>query len=627
MPHGFVRDMIAADACNFRLQLAACLIGGLLLGVSYLSAMVFDGVELPSLAAFGAALLLGSPLVYSALSDLWNDRTEMNELAALSFVVALGSRQYQAAALIAFFLIASQLIEYRSQFGARKNIEALLRLAPQKAWVVRTNNVEEIEATALVKGDRVQVRPGAQIPGDGIVTEGVSSVNQAAITGESLPVGKKPGDPVFSGTINLTGLLIIQITAAVDDSTLSKIQTLISQAETNRTPVSRLINRYVAWYTPIVLMCAAIVLFFTHDIDRAISMLIVACPCTIILSTPTALVAAMSAAARLGVIIKDLDALEVANRISTLIFDKTGTLTTGVLTVVGISVNGRVSETELLALAAGVEQYSTHPVASALMAEAVNREVPPLNAQQVKEEPGCGIQGIINGRRVAVGRKNWIDQHCSKCIAERSTGQTASGTTRLYVAQEKHLIGTVDLADTLRPDAPAVIRDLKADSSRQVIMLTGDRQSAADRIAEHLACDVEAQVLPDQKMARVEAAHRRGAVVGVVGDGINDGPALAAGDVSIAMGAAGSEVAIHSAGIILMNNRLNRVPFILELSRRVVATIRQNLVFSTTFIIAVFFLSAGGMISPVLAAILHTGSSLFVVFNSARLLRVGEAIS
>jgi Cd2+/Zn2+-exporting ATPase len=374
-------------------------------------------------------------------------------------------------------------------------------------------------------------------------------------------------------------------------------------------------------------MCAAIVLFFTHDVNRAISMLIVACPCTIILSTPTALVAAMSAAARLGVIIKDLDALEIANRVSTLIFDKTGTLTTGVLTVVNISVNDRVDETELLAITAGLEQYSTHPVANALTAEAARRKITPLRAKSVREEPGYGIQGIIDGRRVTVGRKTWIEHHYSGSSCQEITAQTASGMTRLYVAQENHLIGTFDLADTLRPDAPAVIRDLKANTSLQVIMLTGDRQSAASRIATQLACDVESEVLPDQKMARVEAARRRGAVVGVVGDGINDGPALAAGDVSMAMGLAGSEVAIHSAGIILMNDRLNRVPFILALSRRVVSTIRQNLFFSTSFIVVVFFLSAAGMISPVLAAILHTGSSLFVVFNSARLLRVGEAVS
>jgi Cd2+/Zn2+-exporting ATPase len=371
-------------------------------------------------------------------------------------------------------------------------------------------------------------------------------------------------------------------------------------------------------------MCAAIVLFFTHDIDRAIAMLIVACPCTIILSTPTAFVAALSASARLGVIIKNLQCLEVADRVDTLIFDKTGTLTTGQLAITSITVNERVNEAELLALTASIEQYSTHPVAKAVMVEAKKRNLTLWDTCDVVEKPGFGIRGRVNGTSMAVGRKIWIEELCPGCAGPETGGH---GTTRLYVAQDNHLIGIVHLADTIRPDATNVIHGLQTQSKRQIIMLTGDRQSAANRIAGQLSCDVESEVMPDQKMARVQEARRRGAVVGVVGDGVNDAPALAAGDVSIAMGAAGSDVAIHSAGIILMNNKLDRIPFVLELSRRVVATIRQNLAFSTLFILALFWLSAGGMISPVLGAILHASSSLFVVFNSAHLLRVGEALS
>jgi len=246
MPHGFVRDMIEADTRNFRLQLGACLMGGLLLGISYISNFLFDYSELSAVVSLTAALLLGAPLVYNALKDLWLDRMEMNELAALSFVVSVASAQYQVAAWIALFLVGSQLIEYRSQLGARKNLEALLRLAPRKAWVQRENGFEEINATALAVGDIVQVRPGDQIPADGTVMEGFSTVDQAAITGESLPIEKQPGDTVFGGTINQTGVLIIHMTVQVQDSTLAKIQTLITQAEENRTPVTRLINRYVS---------------------------------------------------------------------------------------------------------------------------------------------------------------------------------------------------------------------------------------------------------------------------------------------------------------------------------------------------------------------------------------------
>jgi len=624
MAHGFVREMLDAEPNHFRLTLGACLFGGLLLIVSYLALIVFDQVELSAMVSLAAAILLGSPLVYNAIKALWLNRLEMNELAALSFIVSLGSTQYQTAALIAFFLVGAQLIEYRSQLGARKNLEALLRLAPQKAWVKRENGFEKIEAKSLKTGDVVQVRAGDQIPADGMVIEGTSCVDQAAITGESLPVDKKAGDQVFGGTINQTGLITIRITAETGDTTLAKIQNLIAQAEDNRSPVSRLANRYVSWYTPLVLMCAAIVLFFTHDLNRAIAMLIVACPCTIILSTPTAFVAALSAAARLGVIVKKLHFLEVANRIDTLIFDKTGTLTTGRLKVTSVNVNGKVSEDELMALTASLEQYSSHPVAKAVMAEAHQRKIEPRAAGDVGETPGFGIRGKLNGARIAIGRRHWIEKQCLDCSLSAAGGD---GTTSLYVARDNHWIGILHLADTVRPDAQSVIRDLQSQSVRQVVMLTGDRHSAAQRIAAHLSCEVEAEVMPGQKMARVEEARQRGCIVGVVGDGVNDAPALAAGDVSIAMGAAGSDVAIHSAGIVLMNDQLNRIPFVLKLSHRVVATIRQNLVFSTLFILALFGLSAAGSIPPVLAALLHTSSSLFVVFNSARLLRVGEDLS
>jgi Cd2+/Zn2+-exporting ATPase len=624
MAHGFVRQMLEAEPGNFRLTLVVCLLGGLLLGVSYLALLVFDQPELSAMVSLSAAILLGSPLVYNALKDLWFNRMEMNELAALSFIVSLGSTQYQTAALIAFFLVGAQLIEYRSQLGARKNIEALLRLRPQKAWCQNETGFEEIEATALAAGDIVRVRAGDQIPGDGTVINGFSSVDQAAITGESLPVEKKLGDRVFGGTINQSGVLTIRITSERGDTTLTKIQTLIAQAEENHTPASRLINRYVSWYTPLVLMCAAIVLFFTHDLNRAIAMLIVACPCTIILATPTTFVAALSAAARLGVVIKNLHFLEVANRIDTLVFDKTGTLTTGRLKVTSVSVNGKFSEDELVALTASLEQYSTHPIAKAVMTEARQRDIEPSVVVDVTETPGFGVQGKLNGSNIAIGRKSWIQEQCPDCpIAVPGV----DGATSLHVAMANQWIGSLHLADTVRPEAKTVIEELQSHSVKQVVMLTGDHHSAANRIAEQLACEVEAEVMPGQKMARVEAARQKGGVVGVVGDGVNDAPALAAGDVSIAMGAAGSDVAIHSAGIVLMNDQLDRIPFVLKLSHRVVATIRQNLVFSTLFILALFWLSAAGNISPVLAAILHTSSSLFVVFNSARLLRVGEDLS
>lgn len=625
MPHGFVREMMEPDAGKFHLQLGVCLMGGLLLAISYPAEIFLRHMELSATIALISALMLGAPLVVNALKDLWFNRIEMNELAALSFMVSLGSNQYRAAAFIALFLVGAHLIEYRAQLGARKNLEDLLRLTPHRALVQRGDGFEDIEASRLKVGDVVRVKPGARVPGDGIVLEGMSLLDESAITGESLPVRKEHGDRVFGGAINQSGALLIRITVPPGDSTISRIQKLIARAEASRTPVRQVIDRYVSWYTPIILMCAAIVLFFTRDINRAIAMLVVACPCTIILSTPTALVAALSAAARLGVIIKDLKTLQRASLVNTLVFDKTGTLTEGRLAVTAIHGNCRFDESDLLTIAASLEQYSTHPVAQAILSESEKRNLSLFkNVKDVEEKPGCGIRGFVNGQSMAAGSGEWIAGLCS---SKARTEPDRAGATGLYIADGDHIIGSIELADTVRPEAREVIRALKKRSIREVIMLTGDRKATADRVARELGCDVVSEVLPEQKMYRVEEARKRGAVVAVVGDGVNDGPALAAGDVSIAMGAAGSDVAIHSASIVLMNDRLDRVPFVLELSRRVVATIRQNLVFSTLYVLALLLLGASGAISPILAVILHTSSSLFIIFNSARLLRVGEDIS
>ncbi len=616
--------MLETESDRFQVQLYGCLAGGFFLVNSYLADFILRKPELSALLSLVSALLLGMPLIYHALRDLLARQLEMNELAALSFVASFGTGNYQAAAFIAFFMIITQLIEYRSQLGARKNIEALMRLSPQKARVERENGCSEISATSLQVNDIIQVKPGDTIPGDGIIVDGSSTINEAAITGESMPVEKRTGSTVFTGTINMSGFLRVKISSAPDDSTLSKIKEMIVQAQNSKTPVMRLIHKYVAWYTPVILMLTGIVLFFTRDITRAISMLIIACPCTILLASPTALVAALSAAARLGVVIKNITALETANRIDSLIFDKTGTLTNGTLNVCSLTKLADISDEELLSVGASVEQFSNHPAAKALVNEARKRNLTVRPALNFREEPGCGVSADIDGKATAVGRHTWI---ADKCQHETKPVSGNGDGSQLYIARENRLLGCIELSDSLKPDARATVDTLRNDAIEHIVMLTGDKRTVAEKIARELNCTVEAEVLPEQKMQKVEQIKKSGRVVAVVGDGVNDAPALAAGDISIAMGAAGSDVAIHSAHIILMNDKLDRIPFIIELSHRVVAIIRQNLAFSLIFIATLLVLSAGGLIVPKLSVLLHTFSSLFVVFNSARLLRVGEDLS
>ena len=624
MAHDFVKDMIDAEEGWAETQIGVILVGAVLLLTSIIADLLFTHPFYAGSTAMAGAILLGAPLVWQALRDLRRGSPEMNELAALGVVAAFVSGEYLTAGSISFFMFISTFIEYRSALGARKNIESLIRLSPSTARRVINHGEEVVEASLLSKGDLVRVRPGDNIPGDGLVSRGQSTVNQASITGESLPVEKKAGDEVFAGSINLTGLLEVKIRKTGEDTTLGQIRNLIVEAEASRTPVMRLIDRYAKWYTPLILMLAGAVLFFTRDVERAVAMLVISCPCAIILSAPTATVAALSAAARLGVLIKNVSDLEVARHLSAVVFDKTGTLTMGKLRVARMRVFSETDEAGLLTVAARLEGCSNHPVAKAVFTAASRQNLDcegPVD--NFEESPGKGVRGSIDGREILVGRRAWLEDH--NINVDESFFKDGEGLSLLFVAEDGKPLGWLGLEDQIRTGAAYALTRLEAEGVKKRIMLTGDRWSVAKRVADKVGCsDVMAEVFPNEKMHAVHSLKKRGHIIAVVGDGVNDAPALAAGDISIAMGAAGSDVAIHSASIALMNNELNRIPFLFHLSRRTVGVIQQNMFFSISFIIVLFGLSAAGFVHPVLAVLLHTASALAVILNSARLIREGE---
>ena len=625
MPHNFVKDVVEAETGKAGVQIVAALVGGVLLVNSLVAGAIFDHPSCADLLAMTAAILLGAPLVYQALVDLWHERMEMNELAALAVVAAFATGRYLTAGAVAFFMIISVLIEYRSALGARKSIESLIRLTPTKALKLTDAGEIEVEAKDLRPGDTVRIRPGDNIPGDGRVISGSSTVNEATITGESVPAEKAVGDEVFGGTINLTGLLDIEITTAVEDTTLSKVKQLILQAEKTRTPMMRMVDRYARWYTPTILMLAGMVLFFTRDMSRAISMLVIACPCAIVLSAPTAVVAALSAAARLGVLIKNVVDLETARNLTAVVFDKTGTLTTGELSVSRLNPVKDGNGTDLLTAAAAVEQNSKHPVAKAVLAAARERKLDLPRSEEFEETPGRGVRALVEGREILVGRAPWLGERGVDVSGVDVSD--AEGLSVLYATRDGQLLGWIGLEDRTRPDAAKAMDDLRTAGARKLVMVTGDRWSVAKRVAEEMHCtDVQAEVLPAQKLEIVADLKEQGHTVAVVGDGVNDAPALAAGHISIAMGAAGSDVAIHSASIALMNNNLNRVPFLVRLSCRTMNVVRQNLLLAVGYIALFLCLTALGYVGPIWAVLLHTASSFVVIFNSARLVREGEDI-
>ena len=442
----------------------------------------------------------------------------------------------------------------------------------------------------------------------------------------ALPVEKQPGDTAYAGTINQTGRLEIEVTKAGEDSTLGKVKNLILQASQTRPAVVRELSKYTAYYTPVVLMLAAILFVLTENPEAAISLLLVACPCALILCGPTAVVASLSAASRLGIYVKSVADLEVVRRTTAFVMDKTGTLTTGELAVTKMRPAEGVDPAELLRLAATAEKDSRHPVARAVVAMAKKASVEPSEVKAFAEEAGRGVSVTLeDDSEVRVGREAFL--HDAGIDTSGLDMSGSEGLSLLYVARGGQAVGWVGMADGLRPGAAQAILDLDAEGVKQRVMITGDRRSSAERVASQLALTgFSAEALPGDKLTLVEQLKAAGHTVAVIGDGVNDGPALAAGHVSIAMGAAGSDVAVDAATIALMNNELNRLPFLVRLSRKTVNVIRQNLVFTGVYIVFMLVLLGLGYLTPLGAAIGHGISSIVVIFNSARLVREGEGM-
>ncbi len=633
----------AADASVGRalqLQIAATLVGATLLACSLVAQMLWSKDFYPAVPAAAAAVLLGAPLVAAALRDLARGQAGMNALVALAVGGAAASGNYQESAAVALFMIVSGLIEKRTAIGAQASIESLIKLSPTKARRLGPAGEESVEAKDLRPGELVRVGPGDNIPADGRIVSGSSTVNQASITGESLPAEKSVGDDVFGGTINLTGVLDVEVTKAGADTLLGRVKDLILEAERTKTPIMRLVDQYAVWYTPTVLMLVGVVLFFALRSDpdtafrRAIAMLVVACPSALILATPTAMVAALSAAARLGVLVKSVVTLEAARNLTAIVFDKTGTLTTGVLSVTKLAPQAGVSGAELLATAATAEQDSRHPVARAVTEMARRANVPLERPEAFEEVAGRGVAATVGGRRLMVGRPSWLVSAVAGLPASDAaaleaiqTADESAGMSVLAVVRDDRLLGWIGLEDNARPEAAEAVDRLRRLGIDRLVILTGDRRSVAEKVANQMHfSEYKAEVLPHEKLEMVDELKARGHRVAVIGDGVNDAPALAAGDISIAMGAAGSDVAINSASIALLNSNLNRIPFLVELSRRTIAVIRQNMIVGILFIVAFLALAGAGYVSPVAAAALHIVSGLIVVFNSARLVRCGEDI-
>lgn len=580
-----------------------------------------------------AALVVAIPIFWHALRGLLSQdpHTIIDQLVTLATLAALANGNFVTATLIPVIMAIGHFLEERSILGAQAAIEGLRTLHAHKAHLLTPDGEREVEPSELKKGDLMIVRPGDVIPADGEISEGSSAVDQSPVTGESVPEDLAPGDRVYAGTVNLTGLIRVRVTRTGSQTALGRVVGLLREAEQSKTPVLKLIERYAGYYVPIILTIAGVVLFVTRDMSRAVAVLITGCPGALVLAGPTAMIAALAAASRLGILIKNTRFLESLADVDTVVLDKTGTLTLGRLELLSMRPMNGHEEDDLLRGAVACAAASRHPASRAIVraAESAGLETR-LNdsGHQIEEVSGKGIMATHNGERTLLGRREWLveqgiklpenPEHSGSIVWLGRIERTAEGT-------RGQAVGCLLLADTPRPEAKQALRDLRALGLERSVLLTGDRKEVAAKIGAELEMDeIIAEVLPEQKLQTVHAEREAGNSVMVVGDGVNDALALASGDVGVALGAVASDVALQSADVALMTNDLGRLPACVRLARRTRSAVHQNVLIGAGISIAFVWLASIGIIGPLAGALLHNVGEFFVIGNSARLLRFDQ---
>ncbi|MGI5879182.1 MAG: heavy metal translocating P-type ATPase [Syntrophomonadaceae bacterium] len=557
---------------------------------------------------------------------------DMNALMVIAVIGATITGEYQEALAVVFLFSLGNFLQVYTFDKTRNSIRTLMDLSPREALVRRNGREYKIPVTELEIGDLVIIAPGETIAADGLVVSGSSTVNQAAITGESVPVFKDPDSEVFAGTINQYGALVIKVTREYKNTTLQRIITMVEEAQSERAPSQQLIDRFARYYTPAVIVLAIMIAVmppllmnqpWDHWIYMALAVLLVACPCALVISTPVSIVSAIGNAARQGVLIKGGSYLEELGNLSVIAFDKTGTLTEGKLEVVDLISLSDTGVDELLAVAAGIENRSEHPLASGIVSKAKSTaiNIPPVSDFQAV--PGKGASGIINKQRYYIGNLRYFESlnFDTRNHMEQIAGLQNEGKTVVLTGNQSNITGIISLMDKLRPDIAYVTAALRKAGIKQIIMLTGDNRQVAETTAINSGLDnYYAELLPDDKLKVIEQllAENR---VAMVGDGINDAPALARATVGIAMGTAGTDVALETADIALMSDDLSRLPFAIRLSRQTLRIIKQNIAFSLLFKTAILLMIIPGLLTMWLAVVGDVGTSILVTLNGMRLLK------
>lgn len=594
-------------------------------GISIISLVLslsgFPGrTVLPFDIAWAAIILCGVPILTGAVKGLiWEHDVKADVLVAMALVASVTAEEYFAAGEVALIMQIGSLLEDYTSEKANESIGKLIRLSPQKAHVVREGKVFEVSPSELQAGDTVRVLAGETVPVDGKILDGETTIDQSVMTGESIPADKKTGDTVRSGTINRFGTFTMRVEKRSEDSSLQRMIRLTKEAEENKAPIVSLADKWATWLVFGALAWAGGTWMITGEFMRAVTVLVVFCPCAFILATPTAVLAGIGNAAKYGIIIRSGSALEKLSKIKKAAFDKTGTLTCGKPEVADIVTDG-CDKNELLRLFAAAESYSEHPLGKAV-ADSYKGNTESVRDFQMKA--GQGISAVVAGKKLLAGKGKWLEeQNISVSSFEKQAKKAEeTGATLIYAAVDGTCRGFFVLSDTIRSDAAQTISRLKK-SGVVPLLLTGDNEAAAGYIAGQVGIsEVKSGLLPEEKMRIIEDISKSGGAVCMIGDGVNDAPALTRADAGIAMGGIGSDIAIESADAVLVGDEIKRIPYLFMLTKKVMHKVNVNIVAGMIINITAVILSSAGILNPVTGALWHNFGSVFVVINAALLLQ------
>lgn len=582
---------------------------------------------LPFDPAWVTVLISGIPLLYLAIwRIIYNpgiSKISSALLISIAMFAAIAIGDLFAAGEVAFIMAIGALLEEATTNRAKKGLNQLIRLAPTKGRRINNGTEEMVPAEEIRQGDTLRILPGETIPVDGTIIHGETSVDQSIMTGESLPVDKGVGDEVFCGTINRFGSIDMTATKVGENSSLQKLIRMVQEAENKQAPMQRIADKAASWLVPVTLLIAILAYLFNQNIITAVTVLVVFCPCALVLATPTAIMAAIGQATKHGVIIKSGEALEKMGKVDTIAFDKTGTLTYGRLDVSDIVVFDKaMSEIALLSLTASAEAKSEHPLGKAIVACARAKEVPVMESASFKMTAGRGIFTEIQGRKLLCGSEAFLRENgVSTGAAVRSVLEQlrAQGKASVLVADGQNCIGVIALSDVLRPEGKDMVARL-ADMHTRTVLLTGDHQRTADYFARQIGIsEVRAELLPEEKVQAIEALQREHRNVCMIGDGVNDAPALKTADVSVAMGGMGSDIAVDAADVALMSDDISKIPYLKRLSNATVKTIQFSISLSMCINFVAIILSLMEVLTPTTGALVHNAGSCFVVLIAALL--------